>query len=74
MTLVAIPSKDPAFALLAQRDSMQAIIRRIVNSVRLGTFVVEDCDYCVISGPFLLLALDIVLLAVVDTSVMVINE
>ncbi len=73
MKLVAIPLKDPASVLLAQRDSMQATIRRIVNSARLGTLVVEGCDHCAISGPFLLQALDIVLRAVVDTSATVIN-
>ena len=65
--------QDQPSVLLAQRDSMQATIILIVCSARLGTLVVEDYDYSVISGLFLLLALDIVLLAVVDTSVTVIN-
>jgi hypothetical protein len=42
--------------------------------VSLDISAVEECNQSVILGPFPLLVLGIVLLAVVDTSVMVINE
>ena len=72
--LEAIPSKDPASVQLASQDSMPVRIRHIVKSVRLGTTVVEECNQSVIRGPFPLQVLGIVLLVVLDTSVMAINE
>ena len=72
--LVAIPSKDPASVQLAPQDSMPVRIRHIVNCVSLDTTVVEEFNQSVIQEPFPLQVLDIVLLAVVDTFVMVINE
>jgi hypothetical protein len=72
--LEAIPVKDHRFVQHALRDSMQVTVRHIVKSVRLVTPAVEEWNQSVIPGPFLPQVLDTVLLAVVDTSVMVINE
>ena len=74
MTLVAIPSKDPASVQHALRDPMQVTIRHIVKSVRLVTTVLEEYVLNVILEPSPLQVLGIVLHAVVDTSVVVINE
>ncbi len=72
--LEALPSKDPASVQLAPQDSLPVRIRRLVKCVRLVTTAVEECNQSVILVPSPLLVLGIVLLAVVDTSVMVINE
>ena len=72
--LVAIPAKDHRFVRHALRDPTQMIIKHIVNSARLAFTVSEEFNHRVISGPSLLQVLDIVPLAAVDTSVMVINE
>ena len=72
--LEAIPWKDPASAQLVQQDPLPVRTRHIVSCVRLVTTVVEEYVLNVIPEPSLLQVLGIVLLAVVDTSVMVINE
>ena len=74
MMLVVCQVKDPASVSHALRDSTLPTTRLIVKSVRLVPTVVEEYVLNVILEPSLLQVLDIVLLAVVDTSVMMINE
>ncbi len=68
------PMKGRRFAHHVLRDSMQVTIRLIVKSARLVTTVAEVYNQRVTLEPFPLQELGIVLPAVVDTSVMVINE
>ena len=65
---MVLPTVNPVWLV-----HLQVTIRHIVKSVRLVTTALEEYVLNVILEPSLLLVLGIVLHAVVDTSVMVIN-